>query len=191
MHLIVSEEDPNASGWHANWSLIKSGQISRQAECHQFLTTTSNKDGSFKFERAKVAPWMQLVHIGGGIANGRHTVVEPMKANTLEDLALVANRGGTLRVTVDRKRFPSAQMVRVSLPRPNDNSDTFDYDSEKIGSDTTEVVFKALPPGEYTVVLERDRRELINLPIPGAFTNEVFDQRKIIVEEDSNVNVAF
>jgi hypothetical protein len=83
MHLIVGEVDPNIAGWHANWTLIKSEQIRRQAECVQFLTTTSNKDGSFKFERAKVASWMQIVHMDGGVANGRHTVVDPLKVTSI------------------------------------------------------------------------------------------------------------
>ncbi len=167
-----------------NWYMIESGQVRNDAGCLQFLTTTTNQDGSFKFERVKNGKWMEIIHTGGHTANGRQVLDDPQEDRNLKGLEIEAPFAGSVKVSVNREKHPKAYSVQVMA---QDAFAPFGYTQMNLGEDGKDVVFDQLPPGKYAVSLQEK---------PIAKGNNMFEVKslkseKVDIFEKEEVGVEF
>ena len=185
LHLIVCEDGRDqATSRLRNWYMIESGQVRNDAGCLQFATTTSNQDGSFKFERVKNGNWMEIIYTGGHTANGRQVLVDPQEDRNLIGLEIKAAFAGSVKVTVDREKHPKAYSVSATAQDP---FAPFGYTEKKLNEDGKDVVFDQLPPGKYSVSIQEK---------PIAIGNNGFEVKSLKAEvvyvlEKTEANVEF
>jgi hypothetical protein len=152
LRLLVCEDSREQVKWRLrNWNSIESGQVRNDADCLQFLMTTSKQDGSFKFERVKNGLWMEVIYTGGHTANGRQVLEDPQEDQNLKGLEIEAPFAGSVRVSVDVEKHPKAYSVQIMA---QDAFASFGYTEKKLGDDGKDVLFDQLPPGKYNVSIQ-------------------------------------
>lgn len=171
LHLIVCEDGrEKTTSRLRNWYMIESGQVRNDAGCLQFATTTSNQDGSFRFERIKNGNWMEIIHTGGHTANGRQVLADPREDRNLKGLEIEAPFGGLVKVSVDREKHPKAYSVQVTAQDP---FAPFGYTEKNLDEDGMDVVFDQLPPGKYNISIQEK---------PVAKGNNMFEVKSLKAE---------
>ena len=111
------------------------------------------------FEKVlKNGPWIELIHTGGEMAPGRYADLRRTHANSLTDLRLTAIERSSMRLFVDRKKWPEASAINLSAlfnsQYPNCLETPFGDVRKTIDPKTDEVKFSDLPPGEYQVTVQ-------------------------------------
>jgi hypothetical protein len=162
VRLLVGKSEPAGKGanvrggWGSlyNWSMLESGDIARHAECIQFLTTTSDREGNFKFKDVRPGEWMEVYCNGDGIAATRLGGIQDRTDQELVDLDLRVQQPASLQVQVDRKAWPKAYRVQLSSRSLFALDATFGYASKRLEGENEQLVFENLPPGEYQLTVE-------------------------------------
>ena len=168
--LIVGKVDPvspqartrggSSDNWRFyHWDIIRSGQIATSEHCLQFLSTATDAKGEFEFSRVrKNGPWIELFYVGRDVAPRRYSDLRRTHADSLADLQLTAESPSSLRLFVDRKKWPEAHAIRLDVPfytqYPDCLERPFSSQTETIDATTNEVKFLGLPPGVYQVTVE-------------------------------------
>jgi Carboxypeptidase regulatory-like domain len=143
----TTPEDP--STFPFNWTMIQTGQLEQNDSCRQFLTTTTDADGRFRFSGVRVAFYAEVDYWGKGIAADRQPVHFPPDASKPMELRLHAQPGARLVVEIDRQVWPKAAQVHLS-----GRSSTFDYKMSSLRNGDSKLTFDDLPAGTFHLILE-------------------------------------
>ena len=117
-----------------NWRMIKSGQIEQNPACLQFLSTTTDSQGMFRFPQVKRETELDLFYWGGNVASGMLLDIAHKHGN-LREIAIPGVPVAKLEIGFDRKTFPDATMIsitsemfgdRTTFLRETDRTFTFD-----------------------------------------------------------------
>ena len=159
--LVGKSKPPGANGgfrggWSSlyNWSMLERGDIARHAECIQFLKTTTDRDGNFKFSDVRPGKWLEVYCTGEGIAATRLGDIQDRSKKELAELELTVQQPATLQVHVDRKAWPKAYQIQLSSPSVFALTATYSYTAKTLEGETEQVLFENVPPGEYRLTVE-------------------------------------
>ncbi len=141
------------------WLSVESGDIARSEHCLQFLSTSTNEKGEFKFDRVrKSGSWIELFHTGGEVATARFPDLRGTYPESLVDLRLTAVGPSSIKLFVDRDKWPDAHAVRLSAPYAGQYPDClklpFNNKTVEIDPKTNEVKFDGLPSGDFRIRVE-------------------------------------
>ncbi len=170
VRLIVGKESPISEAnklqggrpdvWrNYNWYLVMSDHIDRSPNCLQVLTTATNTQGNFKFQQVqKKGEWLELIHTGGGMAPARHPDLRNGD-QSLQAVQLTAKKPSSMRLFVDKDKYPDAQSIQLDVPYSSQYPDclkmAFNSKTINIDEKTREVHFKDLPAGNYRVSIQK------------------------------------
>lgn len=140
-----------------NWEAIRNGSIARHENCLQSLSTATDANGEFRFDRVdRSAVWLELVHEGGGVAPVRLPDLRKLFP-AIENLALVGKLSSSVKLFVDRKKWPKAHSVQLDAPFFMQYPDCVQrpFSKQTLAIDTKEdlVEFKGLAAGFYRVTV--------------------------------------
>jgi hypothetical protein len=141
-----------------HWDTIQTGDVARSEHCLQYLSTATDAKGRFQFDRvAKRGSWIELIHQHSSFAPARFSDLRGTYGTSISDLRLGVKRPATVKLTIDRQKWPEAHSVQLGLPYYSQYPDCLNqpYSSERqtIEGDDNEVKFSGLPGGQYRVTV--------------------------------------
>jgi hypothetical protein len=141
-----------------HWDTIETGDVARSEHCLQFLSTATDANGRFQFDRvAKRGSWIELIHLRGNVAPARFPDLRGLYGESISDLRLGATRASSVRLTIDRQKWPGAHSVSLELPYysqyPDCLKQPFSSERQTLDPNVNEVKFSGLPGGHYRVTV--------------------------------------
>jgi hypothetical protein len=132
-----------------NWTMIATGQLEQNESCRQFLTTSTDESGRFRFSGVRVAFYAEIDYWGTGIAPGREPIGFPPDASQAKEFDFRAKAPARLVIEVDREAWPKAAQITISASLP-----TLDYQIRNLPAGESTVTFDDLPPGNFQINLQ-------------------------------------
>jgi hypothetical protein len=132
-----------------NWTMITCGQLEQNESCRQFLTTTTDDSGRFRFSGVRIAFYAEIDYWGTGIAPGREPIGFPPEASQAKEFDFRAKSPARLVIEVDREAWPKAAQITISASLP-----TLDYQIHNLRAGESTVTLDDLPPGNFQVFLQ-------------------------------------
>jgi hypothetical protein len=165
-----------------NWQMIESGQVGSVDGVSQFLSTVSDKNGAFAFERIRPASLMQIAYWGEGVSRGRREQLERLSEEERRELIIRTETPGTLRGKIDRQALPEVSSVELQAIKTRFLFDTY---RASIKANQNEYEIRNVPPGEYhlqvygaAVRTERD-----------SFRSKVIERREIEMKAGKTLTI--
>jgi len=131
-----------------SWSMIRNGQLARQASVLRFIETVSDRDGRFDFPRIPRKAETELVWWGKGVAPGRRDHLEQLSDVERGQIEISLEAPAKIEGQVDRKAFPEASAVLLWNPSTLDQPPTVN-----LKPDQEAFEFFDLAAGSYVVRL--------------------------------------
>ena len=132
-----------------NWTMITTGQLEQNESCRQFLTTSTDESGRFRFSGVRVAFYAEIDYWGTGIAPGREPIGFPPDASQAREFDFRAKAPARLVIEVDRQAWPKAAQISIFASQP-----TLDYQIRNLRAGESTVTFDDLPPGTFQISLQ-------------------------------------
>ena len=151
LRLIAARDRPDGpADFPFNWSMIRDGQLARQANVVRFLASSTDARGRFEFTGIPSGIEVELAWWGKGIAPGRADHLERTAQDRQGWFWVDMTLPAPARIVgaIDRTAYPAAGRVEVSA-----SGRFFDSTDVSLKPDQVDVAFEDLAPGEYTVFL--------------------------------------
>jgi hypothetical protein len=165
-----------------NWTMITCGQLEQNESCRQFLTTSTDENGRFRFSGVRVASYAEIDYWGTGIAPGRQPIGFPPDASQAKEFDFRGKAPARLVIEVDRQAWPKAAQIMINAHQP-----TLDYRSLSLRAGDSTVTFDDLPPGNFQVDLQNAGRELGG----GRLAIDTLSRSQAILQSGKTVTVRF
>jgi protocatechuate 3,4-dioxygenase beta subunit len=163
-----------------NWQMIQSGQVESVEGVSQFMSTASDKDGSFAFDKVRSTFVMEIVYWGEGISQGRLEQIERLTDEERSKIAIVAVEPGVIRGKIDRKTMPDVSSITLTGA---DSGVAFDYRIVDLSSNVASYELRNIPPGKYKLEVNGEKTRTSE----SGFRNTVLQRHSIDVRSGETV----
>jgi hypothetical protein len=176
IRLIVSNivPQPANANWF-NWQLIEIGQLEQKSYVDQYLLTTTDEKGEFKFEDLVPDRYLQIAYWGDKAPKGRWLNLDQTEPGTAQSTTITVPEPAAIQGSFDAKSFPGVD--EIQLVHSEENFLTY---RAKPAAGKSEFKFENLPPGRYLLMLMAIP-ERINGPL-GGFTTRPLTSTKLTIE---------
>jgi protocatechuate 3,4-dioxygenase beta subunit len=164
-----------------NWQMIQSGQVESVEGVSQFMSTVSNKDGTFAFEKIRPAAVMEIAYWGEGVSQNRQAQLERLTPEERGELIIKSVSPGIVGGTIDRKALPDVTGLQLLASK----STSFDYHRTSVTADQTKYEIRNVPPGQYELQVEGKPIRTVG----DSFTSNVLQRHAIEVHDGETITL--
>ena len=167
-----------------NWQMIQSGQVESVEGVAQFLSTVSDKEGTFAFDKVRPSFVMEIAYWCEGISQGRLEQIERLPDDERGKITIVAVTPGTIRGKIDRQAMPDVSSIELTGA---EWGAAFDYRIADLSSNETSYELRNIPPGKYKLEVNGEKTRTSE----SGFRNNVLQRHSIEVRagETETLNV--